>query len=80
MPALLATKEVATALRVDARTIERWTAEGRLPRVRLAPKTIRYRADDVAALIAPRNGEAPAGTAEASRKTPDAGGRSRVQA
>lgn len=56
-PELLTIREVAAACRVDPRTIERWTAEGRLRRVQLAPRTVRYRADDVAALLDPKEAE-----------------------
>jgi excisionase family DNA binding protein len=61
MPALLTTDEVAAILRVNRRTIVRWTAHGRLHRVELGARTVRYRAEDVAALIDARNDhEAPA--------------------
>ena len=42
--------------RVDPRTVERWTAQGRLRRIVLAPKTVRYRADDIAELLTPTDG------------------------
>jgi excisionase family DNA binding protein len=67
LPALLTVRETADALRVNPRTIERWTAEGRLRRVKLAPRCVRYRADDVAELIA--SDESPAATARLSSKS-----------
>jgi excisionase family DNA binding protein len=60
LPALLTITEAADVCRVHPRTIERWCEEGRLRRVRLAPKTIRYLAADVAALIDPQNDRDPA--------------------
>jgi excisionase family DNA binding protein len=48
---LLTTKEVAAICRVDPRTVERWALDGRLRRFDLGPRTVRYRTDDVAALI-----------------------------
>jgi excisionase family DNA binding protein len=57
---LLTTREAAELLRVDPRTVERWTIEGRLRRVRLGERTVRYRADDLAELIAPHNDHEPA--------------------
>lgn len=60
LPILLTVDEVADVLRVNPRTVERWSAEGRLQRVDLGPRTVRYRATDVAALIDPTHSEAPA--------------------
>lgn len=51
---MLTTPEVAALLRVSPRTVDRWALEGRLPRVQIA-RAVRYRADDIAALIAPIN-------------------------
>jgi excisionase family DNA binding protein len=51
VPALLTTPEVAEVLRVSPRTIDRWAAEGRLRRFHLAPGSVRYRADDILALL-----------------------------
>ncbi len=50
-PELLTIREAAEILNVSPRTLERWSLEGRLPRVEIGPRTIRYRADDLAALI-----------------------------
>ena len=71
-PELLTVGEVAAVCRVDTRTVERWAAEGRLRRVRLAPKTIRYRADDVAALLTPTDGR-PATEADLPSKSAEQG-------
>lgn len=57
---LLKRAEVAQKLRVSVRTVDRWADEGRIQRVRLAPKSIRFRAADVAALINPINDHDPA--------------------
>jgi excisionase family DNA binding protein len=70
LPELLTTREVAEALRVDARTIERWAEQGRLPRIQIAPKTVRYRVEDVAALIRPTKATSPP-HASPSRKGDD---------
>jgi excisionase family DNA binding protein len=60
-PSLLTTAEVASLLRVDPRTIERWCQEGRLRPIRLAPRSVRYRADEIAALIDPSSTSNAAG-------------------
>ena len=52
LPELFTVKETAEVFRVDPRTIERWSEEGRLPRVKLAGRTVRYRLQDISALIA----------------------------
>lgn len=41
---------------VSVRTLHRWAALGYLPVVRVGPRFKRYRAPDVLALIAPRDG------------------------
>jgi excisionase family DNA binding protein len=51
LPELLTAQEVADALRVERRTIERWSDSGRLHRVRLGRRTVRYRASEVLALL-----------------------------
>jgi excisionase family DNA binding protein len=38
-------------LNIGTRSVERWAREGRLPRVELGRRTIRFRASDIAALI-----------------------------
>jgi len=58
--ALLTTDEVAAIFRVNPRTVERWTSDGRLHRVELGARTVRYRAEDVAALIDTSNDHDPA--------------------
>jgi excisionase family DNA binding protein len=70
MAALLTTDEVAAILKVNRRTVVRWTADGRLHRVELGARTVRYRAEDVAALIDPTNSDAPVNQTEA---TPSSG-------
>jgi excisionase family DNA binding protein len=55
IPALLTTDEVAAIFRVNPRTVERWTSDGRLHRVELGARTVRFRAEDVAALIDAQN-------------------------
>jgi hypothetical protein len=51
---------------------------GELPRIRIGPRAVRFRASDVEALIedsiAPANGDAPVGKTDA---TQDSGGRAR---
>jgi excisionase family DNA binding protein len=66
--ALLTRAEVAEILRVDPRTIARWTADGRLRQVKLGVgvRTVRYRAEDIAALIDAVNANAPSDQLEAS--------------
>jgi excisionase family DNA binding protein len=51
VPQLVTTQEAADFLRVDPRTIKRWAEDGRLKRVKLAPRSVRYRVDDLLNLI-----------------------------
>lgn len=51
MVKLLDKQEVADALDVGLRTVERWMGEGLLPYVRLTRKTVRIRESDLEALI-----------------------------
>jgi len=51
IPRLFTVKETCALLGVTALTLERWAASGRLPRVKLGPRTARYRADDIEVLI-----------------------------
>jgi excisionase family DNA binding protein len=51
MSNILNRSEVAVLLQVSDRTIDRWAAEGRLHRIRLSPRTTRYRLDDVQRLV-----------------------------
>jgi excisionase family DNA binding protein len=48
---LLTPAEVATLLRVTPRTIRKWASEGRLDRVRLGGRLVRYTPQSVADLI-----------------------------
>lgn len=48
---LLTRSEVATAFRVDPKTITRWAAEGLLKAVRLPSGTRRYRESTIRALL-----------------------------
>ena len=61
-PELLTAPEVAAVFRVDIRTVERWASEGRLRAIRPSPRTTRFRADEVEALLSPTKNElSPAG-------------------
>jgi excisionase family DNA binding protein len=73
LPALLTTSEVAELLRVSPRTVDRWAIEGRLPRVQIA-RAVRYRADDIAALIDPTTNGAPAGNRGSEKDLADVTG------
>ena len=42
MNTLLSTRELAEVLGVSTRTVSTWSAAGRIPRVRLGARTIRY--------------------------------------
>jgi excisionase family DNA binding protein len=44
---LLTCDELADALKVRPATIRRWTYAGKLPRVRIGARTVRYRLQDV---------------------------------
>lgn len=50
---MLTTAEVAGLARVDPSTILRWAGDGRLPAIKLGPRTFRFRRSDVDALLAP---------------------------
>lgn len=50
---LLKTAEVADLARVSTVTVTRWFHEGRLPGVKVGPRTFRFRRSDVVALLAP---------------------------
>jgi excisionase family DNA binding protein len=46
-------------LRISRPTLNRWVAAGRIRRLEIGPRTVRYPAEDIAALIdipAPENG------------------------
>jgi predicted site-specific integrase-resolvase len=51
IPCLSTKKQVAQRIGVHPKTISRWTAQGRLTPIYLSARTIRYRAEDVQALI-----------------------------
>lgn len=57
MPRLLTTPEVADALSVSTRTVQRLASEGRLERVSLGYRTTRFTARSVAALVDPTTSE-----------------------
>lgn len=61
MPPLLTADQVAAHLGVTRRTLRRWAADGHLQPVIVGPRTLRYRADEIAALIDPGNGSSAAG-------------------
>ncbi len=75
---LLTPQGVAEALSVSTRYVRHLAASGRLPRIVLGHRTVRYRDVDVLALTAPRNAESsavnpssPAPNAEAPAHDPD---------
>jgi hypothetical protein len=65
-PALLKPREVAALLRVTPRTVLRYGEDGRLERVRVSQRMIRYAAESVAALLTPTNETRPPVRASAS--------------
>ncbi|RSZ61555.1 helix-turn-helix domain-containing protein [Corynebacterium hylobatis] len=44
-------RQVADLLKVHPRTVRRWSTDGRLTRIRLGPRSIRYDAAEVQALV-----------------------------
>jgi excisionase family DNA binding protein len=54
---LLTTEEVAELLGVSTRTVHRLADNGRLPRIRLGHRTVRFSPESVAALIDAACGE-----------------------
>jgi excisionase family DNA binding protein len=50
-PSILTTREAADLLRVSERSIERWRAQGKLPTMNLSGKWVRFRREDVLALL-----------------------------
>lgn len=50
-PEVLTSAEVAALYKVHAKTVTRWTADGRLPSFRTLGGHLRYRAADVYALL-----------------------------
>jgi excisionase family DNA binding protein len=49
LPSLLTTKEVADAMKVSPRAIQRWVQEAGLPATKLGGKLLRFEATEVAA-------------------------------
>ena len=47
-------EELGKILRLKPATVSEWAREGRIPSVRLSPKIIRYRLDDVMSALASR--------------------------
>ena len=68
LPELLTTEEAARLFGVHRRTIERWRTSGLLSPIRLAG-TVRYRADDLAALVGSTDDHDPGDQARAAGKT-----------
>lgn len=52
---LVTTEEVADLLRVHPRTVRRMGIDGRLRRIDIGPRVVRYRREDVEALIGGRD-------------------------
>jgi len=48
---LLTVDDIAEILRVDARTVRRWIADGRLPRAPLGGRSVRVRPEAVLVLV-----------------------------
>ncbi len=48
---LLTVEDIAEILRVDARTVRRWIADGRLPRAPLGGRSVRVRPEAVLDLV-----------------------------
>lgn len=49
---LLTAEDVAKRLNVHTETVRRWTRDGKLPAVRLPNRAVRFRSEDVEALLA----------------------------
>jgi excisionase family DNA binding protein len=54
-PTILTTREAADLLRVSPRSLQRWRAQGLLPAVSLGAQIVRFRREDVLALLSPGN-------------------------
>ena len=52
-PTILTTREAADLLRVSPRSLQRWRAQGLLPAVSLGAQIVRFRREDVLALLSP---------------------------
>jgi excisionase family DNA binding protein len=63
---LLTVDDIAEILRVDARTVRRWIADGRLPRAHLGGRVVRVRPEAVLDLV---EGQPPTKTVNNSRNT-----------
>jgi len=51
-PRLLTRNEAAAILRVGVRTFDRYAAEGKVPKVSLSARSVRFRLSDIEALVA----------------------------
>ncbi len=70
---LLTPSEVARLLRVTPRTVQRWSNDGKLERVRLGRRVVRYTAGSVERLISPSETASPEATTPGSPKMSDDG-------
>jgi excisionase family DNA binding protein len=69
MSRLLTPAEVAELLQVTPRTINRYAADGRLPRVKIGQRLTRYRWQNVEALIVVGNATSPAAEPDSSQNS-----------
>lgn len=58
IPDLLTVAEVAACFRVSRMTVHRWISAGELVPLPLPGRTVRFRREDVEALLTPRAGDA----------------------
>lgn len=65
LPALLTTGEVAKLLSVHRATVRRWVDDGQLAAITLPSGTLRFRREDVEALLAPSAGPAESAQSKA---------------
>lgn len=71
---LMTPGEVAEALRISRRHVRRLAADGRLQRIQLGYRTVRYSAANVEALVTPRMSEAEGGNPRLRDDHADTGG------
>jgi excisionase family DNA binding protein len=62
-PSLLTTSEVAELCQVTPNTVSRWVREGRIAAIALPSGLLRFRREDVEALLTPTTLPSPAGAA-----------------
>ncbi len=78
---LLTVPEAAERLKVSGVTVSRWIKQGRLRALKVGPRAVRIREEDLDRIMAPA-GEGPpvavAGADQASDPSPRAGGLSRI--